>query len=334
MAQSTAHYIKVYLDGKELKGALRSHVFGITVAESIEQLDMLEVRFAVPQGGDSRDKLLKLAKHGSKMKAEICMDDSAKRTLEGTLVEIGYSGGGSSGLEMVLRGLSDLTKVKSSQLAVVHEGDDAAVVKKIASAAGLGADIQGVDGTGEFFFQPNLTNAEVINAIAKRNNYVVRVDDGKLVFSRVNKLGGATKMKVPWSEVMDYGLDQSLDGIVTDVVVTGKDLKANKWLKGAAKAGDVTGISGGSTATKLAKKAFGKIQRIIDHTDDADQSQLVAMAKGELQRGIVCGVGDGDGHALNNPLARPPGDEGHALVEPVADAVAGGREVLPAQFPV
>ena len=38
---------------------------------------------------------------------------------------------------------------------------------------------------------------------------------------------------------------------------------------------------------------------------------------GELQRGIVCGVGDGDGHALNNPLARPPGDEGHALVEPV-----------------
>ena len=59
-----------------------------------------------------------------------------------------------------------------------------------------------------------------------------------------------------------------------------------------------------------------------------------AAGAGELQRGIVCGVGDGDGHALNNPLARPPGDEGHALVEPVADAVAGGREVLPAQFPV
>ena len=63
-------------------------------------------------------------------------------------------------------------------------------------------------------------------------------------------------------------------------------------------------------------------------------SQRSPVTRVPLQRGIVCGVGDGDGHALNNPLARPPGDEGHALVEPVADAVAGGREVLPAQFPV
>jgi phage protein D len=197
---------------------------------------------------------------------------------------VAYNGGAGSGLRLLVRGLSDLTKVKASQLAVVHEGDDAAVIKKIASAAGLGADIQGVDGTGEFFLQPNLTNAEVVNAIAKRNNYVVRVDDGKLVFSRMNKLGGAPKLKVKWSEVMEYGVEQSLDGVVTDVMVTGKDLKANKWLKGTAAAADVTGISGGSTATKLAKKAFGKIERSIDHTDDADQSQLVAMAKGELQR--------------------------------------------------
>ncbi len=284
MPETTSNQIKLSLDGKELKGAARGNLSSIVVAESIEQLDMIEATFIVPQSGSTRDKILALGKHGVTIKAEMCAGDSAERTLEGTVVEIAYSGGAGSALQLLVRGLSDLTKVKSSQLAVVHEGDDAAVIKKIASAAGLGADIQGVDGTGEFFLQPNLTNAEVVNAIAKRNNYVVRVDDGKLVFSRINKLGGATKLKVKWSEVMEYGVEQSLDGVVTDVMVTGKDLKANKWLKGTAAASDVTGISGGATATKLAKKAFGKIERIIDHTDDADQSQLVAMAKGELQR--------------------------------------------------
>lgn len=284
MSISSDHIIDVYVDGKQLKGAVLQHVTSITVAESFERLDMMEVVFAVPDKGKSRDDVMDLSKHGAKLKMDMKSDGKSGRVLEGTVVEVGYDGGSGHGMHMSLRGLSLLTKVKSTQFAKVHEGDDAAVIKAIASEAGLGADVQGVDGTGEFFFQPNLTNAETVQEIARRNNYVVRVDEGKLVFSRVSKAGGGAKLKIPWMHVSDFRLEQSLDGVVTDVMVTGKDLKANKWLKGKAAAGDVASISGGDTATALAKKAFGKVQRLIDHTDDADQSQLVAMAKGELQR--------------------------------------------------
>lgn len=276
--------MKLYVDGSEVKPAVAQFMTSMEVSESLEQMDLIEARFTIPPTGSPRDAVLKLAKHGAKVKVELCEDGSAKRTLEGLLVEIGYGGSEASGMEMTLRGLSDLTKLKNSSMSIVHEGNDAAVVKKIAGGAGLGADIQGVDGSAEFQFQPNLTNAEVVQQIAKRNNYVFRVDQGKLVFSRVTKAGAGAKVKVPWLSVSSFSVNQSLDGLVTDVTVTGKDLKANKWLKGQAKAGDIAKISGGKSGTDLAKKTFGKVEYLIDHTDDADQSQLVAVAKGELQR--------------------------------------------------
>jgi len=276
--------IKVYVDGKEIKQPLRGHLVGIEVSESLREMDIMEARFSVPPATKARADILKLAKHGAKMKMEMCENGTPKRTLEGLVVEVGFVGAASKGLELIVRGLCDLTKIKNSAMHFVHKGDDAAVVKKIASEAGLGADVQGVDGAGDFQFQPNLTNAEVVQQIAKRNNYVVRVDKGKLVFSRVTKAGDGVKLKIPWTAVSDFSLNQSLDGIVTDVMVTGKDLKANKWLKGKAAAADIAKISGGKGGPDLVKKAFGKVPFLIDHTDDADQSQLVAIAKGELQR--------------------------------------------------
>jgi phage protein D len=276
--------IKLFLDGKEVKAPLRNYLASLEVSESLEQIDMMEARFTIPPTSKARTDVLKLGKHGAKMKVQMCAGGQTKRTIEGMVIEVGYSGAGAKAIELTLRGLSNLTKVKGSSLAIVHKGNDAAVVKKIATAAGLGADVQGVSGAAEFQFQPNITNAEAVQQIAKRNNYVFRVDEGKLVFSRVTKAGKGVKLKIPWSAVSDFNLNASLDGIVTDVTVTGKDLKANKWLKGQAKAADIAKISGGKSGVDLTKKAFGKVEYLIDHTDDADQSQLVAVAKGELQR--------------------------------------------------
>ena len=50
--------------------------------------------------------------------------------------------------------------------------------------------------------------------------------------------------------------------------------------------------------------------------------------------GVVCGVDDGDGDPLGDPLARLAGDEGHVLVEPMALVVAVGREVPAAELVV
>ena len=147
MSISSDHIIDVYVDGKQLKGAVLQHVTSITVAESFERLDMMEVVFAVPDKGKSRDDVMDLAKHGAKLKMDMKSDGKSGRVLEGTVVEVGYDGGSGHGMHMSLRGLSLLTKVKSTQFAKVHEGDDAAVIKAIASEAGLGADVQGVDGT-------------------------------------------------------------------------------------------------------------------------------------------------------------------------------------------
>ena len=59
------------------------------------------------------------------------------------------------------------------------------------------------------------------------------------------------------------------------------------------------------------------------------------MDGGEGCRPVVSvgtGVSNSHSDALDRPRPRPVGVEGHALVEPVADAVAAGGEILPAQF--
>ena len=136
--------IKLFIDGKEVKAPLRNYLASLEVSESIEQIDMMEARFTIPPASKAKTDVLKLAKHGAKMKVQMCAAGAPKRTLEGMIIEVGYSGAGSKAIELTQRGLSDLTKVKGSSHASVHKGNDAAVVKKIAEAAGLGGKVEGV----------------------------------------------------------------------------------------------------------------------------------------------------------------------------------------------
>jgi len=212
-------------------------------------------------------------------------NDTGERKIAGEVLEVAIEKVDNHGVNLILRGVDGLHKLKRKRKSKTYEGSHSAVAESVAKES-MGADVQGVSGSSYTYMQTNITDAQFIRSLALANNYATRVDDGKLRFVRKTAAGENVNVQIPWEQVAKYRVAHNLDGIVTKVTVIGYDPLAggNPVIKGEASSSDAAKISGGQTGPEIVQSKLGGSIMAVDNSNISTTSEAGALAKAEVQR--------------------------------------------------
>lgn len=269
------------LKGSKLPAVLARGLQSITVSDALDRLDTMEARFYVPTHEIEKNS----AWHGETFKVTVKTDDG-DREIAGDIIEVSFEKVDNQGVYLIVRGIDALHKLKRKSQSKTHEGKHSDVAQETAKAGGFSkTDVQGVSSTAYTYMQTNMTDAQFIRTLALANNYVVRVDDGKLRFLRKDAAGPSQAVDIAWKKISRFRVAHNLDGVVSKVTVVGYDpLKSDGVLKGQASASDALDISKGQTAPKIVQSKFGGVEKVVDNSNITTTSEAEALAKALLQR--------------------------------------------------
>lgn len=180
---------------------------------------------------------------------------------------------------LVVRGMDRLHRLKRGTAVRFWEDiKDSDIVSEIAGEVGLSADVDSTSVTHKYVLQNNVSNAEFIKALARRNGYLVTMDDQKLGFKK--PASGGSEIELGYEiELIDCRMRLNALAQVSEVIVRGWDMFQKKEITGKAKTGDVTKGSGKNLGADLAKKAFGDATAYVTNFPVADQGQANELAK-------------------------------------------------------
>jgi phage protein D len=163
-----------------------------------------------------------------------------------------------------------------------NDKTDSDVVKEVGAESGLSVDC---DDTGEvhgYILQRNESNIAFLKRLAARNNFLLRVTDGKLEFKKPSFQGSSVPVKMGGG-LRSMRLAFNTTDMVQKVVVRGWDVKAKKEIVGMASAGDVTKIGGGEIGAQQAG-TFGESVAYVTDVPVSSQAQADQVAKAEMER--------------------------------------------------
>ena len=161
------------------------------------------------------------------------------------------------------------------------------VVKKIATEAGLTAEVDSTPGTIDHVIQGNVSDLQFVYQLAQRVGFDVTVKGKKLLFKKPVKASTGPGPAAPdkskptqleWGEkLIEFRARISAVSQVADVKVRGWDTKEQKAVIGKAEAATDTARLTTSPST-LAKSSRGKTFTVVDHPV-ANQGQADSLAK-------------------------------------------------------
>lgn len=161
------------------------------------------------------------------------------------------------------------------------------VVKKIATEAGLTAEVDSTPGTIDHVIQGNVSDLQFVYQLAGRCGFDVTVEGKKLLFKKPVKASTGPGPAAPdkskptqleWGEkLIEFRARMSAVSQVADVKVRGWDTKEQKAVIGKADAAtDTARLT--TSPTTLAKSSRGKTFTVVDHPV-ADQGMADGLAK-------------------------------------------------------
>lgn len=281
-------YFELRLNGRSLQGSSLRHLLRVELKESQTDLDAVTIQLAVPE---NPREVLALAEPGSSFEVLLGYGRTPLRSVYGDIIEVSHSRATSAPWTMTLQGVDCLHRLKDRQAAQAWTGTHSDIVKQIAGECGFDEEVEAVSTTGGVAVQLEEDYATFLSRLAKVNNYFVRIEKAKagdarptLRFGRRSLSLLDTPLTLTWGKELEkVDVKYSLEGVVSQVVVKGRNYAQDKDFDGQASIGDLRRISGGETGAELAQRAFGATTYTVDNSPDAQTTDAKAKATAELQ---------------------------------------------------
>lgn len=273
--------LSISIDGAALADDVLDCAVLVEFVESLDELDAFTVRFEVPPGSIAK-KVLKLCKPGGAWVLELKTGEG-KLTAKGDIIDTSVRLAPEGRWTVTLRGLEPLHRLRGAQVPKMWTGSPSSFLSTIASRHGLTAKAEGVDGNALLTLQAGEDDATFVKRLARDLNYIVSVEDKKLIFGRRNTPQGR-KVTLEADEVQHVEVNVSLYDVVSKVTVVGHDHVKDEPVSASVTPSVLKKLSGGDDGPKLAKAKFGERAVVLANAACEVPSLAKALATAELQR--------------------------------------------------
>ncbi|MFI5227177.1 MAG: VgrG-related protein [Candidatus Limnocylindrales bacterium] len=183
-----------------------------------------------------------------------------------------------------------------------QEVSDGDVVSRIASDAGLQADIDGADARHPYLIQDNQTDYEFISQRALLTGMQLVADD-KTIHYGPPAGAGATTIDLAWGEqLLSFSVRLTAADQVSEVEVRGWDPGQKKAITATVSdstAAPAIGVQSGD----IRSSAFGSATALVTDHPVADASEAEAVARAALDH-VTSGIVRADGVAFGDPAIK------------------------------
>ena len=275
--RSSASGFEVNLGGQRFYQANEEGGVQLVVVEDhVDMVDMCTLRMGGMEDQPSWDW-----KIGQDVDAKVGKGSDAIFSGQITSLDPGYQVEGIS--TMNIRALDKMHILgRGRATRFFEEMSDGDIVKKVAGEAGVPCGDCEAGSTGKYTMQRNESNVAFLKRLAARNNFVLRMDHGKLTFKKANFGGGGFTLKMG-ENLRSLRLSYNSVDQVQKVVCRGWDVMKKEAIVGEATTGDVQKIGGGQLGADVAAQ-FGKSTAYITDVPILSQDAAKAVAKAEMNR--------------------------------------------------
>lgn len=287
------------VDGTPLTAEAKAHISEVTVDESVEWPSMfnLEIR----SSDDLEDTNLWIDDEavfavGKAVEVKLGYGDKLESVFKGEITGLEPSFQSSQLPVMIVRGYDRRHRLqRGRKTRTFVQQKDSQIASKVASEAGLTADVKDSSVTHDYVVQANQTDLEFLQERAVRINFEVVVEDKKLLFRPVLNDGGEVLTITTEDHLLEFHPRLTSTQQVAEVTVRGWSPKDKKEIIGQGQVGDVKGEMGGKTiGPKLAKTAFGASVGFLSEYPVMTQAEADQIAKAQFND-IALTLIDGDG---------------------------------------
>jgi phage protein D len=189
---------------------------------------------------------------------------------------------------------------RGAKTRVFVNSKDSDIMQKIASEAGLSAQIDATTEVFEHVFQDDQSDFAFIHERAHRIGYEVFVDDGKLYFRKPKGTRGDATLE--WGQTLrGFRPRMTLAKQVDKVTVKGWDPATKKEIVGSASSSSISPVIGeGKWGGSASTAAFSASEHVVVRRPVATQADATAVAQAILDD-INAQFVQADGVAFGNP---------------------------------
>ncbi len=229
---------------------------------------------------------------------EVSTGDGNRKLFVGVIT--GLRHGKKRGHETVtVMAMDPLIKASASRRTKTYEDKTHSdIVQEVIGTAGLEAGT--VDSTTEVFpyvLQRNESDLEFMKRLAASNNYMLKVQEGKVDFVKPQFSGSSTEIEDTVVENLDYSMQATQ--IPPNMTANGWDYVATEKVEGTAGSGDLLKIGGGTPATDIASRIWKDTSYITDvHVKSQGNAKELAVSElNRLARNFLRGSATVDGNS-------------------------------------
>jgi phage protein D len=297
---------RIKVAGRALEPEQERAVTELTVTHELNTSDYFSVTLASPypelpwtHGGDAA-----LFQPGVGVSIEMGYVDDLHLMLSGEVTGLtpNFPADGASTLRV--EGHSRLHRLDGArQTQTFLQQTDSDIAAKIAGQVGLSAKIDKTDLRYPYVIQNNQTNLEFLRERANGIHFELLVEDRTLVF-RKPKLASTAVLTLKWGEGL-LRFQPNLNSLqpLTEVTVSGYDVKTNKTFVGRAGSGAEEKIMGGKSGAKLAGAAFGGRAATVVDREPTSRDEAEQYAKAVFNARMMELI-TGSGASIGSPLLR------------------------------
>jgi phage protein D len=297
--QSEQHVagIDVKVDGQALDPKFQDALIEVKIVDSLTLPDMALIRIADPKGENVDTHPMQIGKT-LEVKASAIGDRATTSIFKGQVATV-EPDFGKSGCTISIRAYDKAHKLNRVRKTRTFQQSSASdMVRKVASEAGLTAQVESTNEIFEFFQQSNETDWDFAWKLAMMHDYEVVVEDTKLHFRPANK-GTAPAVALTWKDnLLSFRPRMSGVLLVDTVNVRGWDPKAKANVNGSASSPQ-TSSKPGVQRSQVASDLGGGTTVVTDRVA-ANAGEANAIAKSTLQR-TADSFYEADGVAFGDP---------------------------------
>jgi phage protein D/phage baseplate assembly protein gpV len=294
--------VEIKIDGSDLPNKIMDELFEVEVETSLYLPSMFTLRFH-----DKTLELVDATNFSAGKPVEIKLSNSQgvlTSVFKGEITAIEPEFTEEFMGELVIRGYDKGHRLnRGTKSRVFVQATDSDIVHKIAGEYGLTVQTDATTQVHEHVFQYAVNDWAFIHERARRNNFEVSVDDGKLFFRKATTASPAVTLT--WGMSMRrFQPRMSLSKQADTVKVRGWDPKKKQSILGQATSSASSPTTGiGNSGGSLSKSAFSAAEVLEIRHPVRSQKEADTMAQAILDE-INAGFLEAEGIAFGNPALK------------------------------